>query len=144
MNDAAQRSIGVVGLGKMGGGIAQHALQRGFRVIGFDKKPAENSLKRAGLSQIESLADFARTLEPPRIVFLYLPAGPLVDDTLDQLSDVLAHGDVIADGGNSYWGDFNPAAPSSASNGHSLCGSGHVRGAGRRAEWCLLHGRRRY
>ena len=41
MNDAAQRSIGIVGLGKMGGGIARHALQLGFRVVGFDKKPAK-------------------------------------------------------------------------------------------------------
>jgi 6-phosphogluconate dehydrogenase len=78
---------------------------RGFRVIGFDKKPAEELVKRAGLSQIERLRDFARTLEPPRMVLLYLPAGPLVDDTLGQLSDVLEHGDVVADGGNSYWGD---------------------------------------
>ena len=40
MNDAAQRLIGIVGLGKTGGGIASHALQLGLRVVGFDKKPA--------------------------------------------------------------------------------------------------------
>lgn len=40
MNDAAQRLIGIVGLGKTGGGIARHALQLGLRVVGFDKKPA--------------------------------------------------------------------------------------------------------
>jgi 6-phosphogluconate dehydrogenase len=105
MNDAAQRSIGVVGLGKMGGGIAQHALQRGFRIVGFDKKPAQDALQRAGLTQAESLEDLASALAPPRIVLLYLPAGPLVDDTLRRLSQVLQQGDVIADGGNSYWGD---------------------------------------
>src|SRR5262245_885036 len=105
MQSTTQRSFGVIGLGKMGGGIAQHALTKGFRVCGLDKKAASDELRSAGLVDTKSVASLASVLEPPRLILLYLPAGPLVDDMLGQLSGVLEHGDVIADGGNSYWGD---------------------------------------
>ena len=60
MNDAAQRLIDLVGHGKIGGGIARHALQLGLRVVGFDKKPAGPALKGAGLLQIDNLGELAK------------------------------------------------------------------------------------
>lgn len=105
MDPGCRRSFGVIGLGKMGGGIAKHALGKGFRVVGLDKKPPTEKLGAAGLQSVPDVAALARALEPPRIVLLYLPAGQLVDAMIDQLSRVFENGDIIADGGNSYWGD---------------------------------------
>ena len=103
--DNSQRAIGVIGLGKMGGGIARHALSKGFSVQGFDKNQISNDLQQAGVAGHTSTKSLVEALLPPRIVFLYLPAGPLVDDLLGELSGALQKGDIVADGGNSYWGD---------------------------------------
>jgi 6-phosphogluconate dehydrogenase len=105
MSDNSQYTFGVIGLGKMGGGIARDALSKGLRVQGLDKTPASDDLRQAGLVQHKSVTTLAQALRPPRIVFLYLPAGTLIDDMLRQLSGVLEKGDIVADGGNSYWGD---------------------------------------
>jgi 6-phosphogluconate dehydrogenase len=105
MSQEPQQALAIIGLGKMGGGIAHHALSRGFRVCGFDKKTPGAGLLKAGLEAVPNLGQLREGLTPPRLVFLYLPAGPLVDETLNALSRILEQGDVVADGGNSYWGD---------------------------------------
>jgi 6-phosphogluconate dehydrogenase len=105
MTGAAERRFGVIGLGKMGGGVARHALAKGFKVIGLDKKPGREELKRAGLTEASGVSDLAAALQPRRAILLYLPAGSPVDAMLDQLTTALEPGDIIADGGNSYWGD---------------------------------------
>ena len=105
MEQQSPHALAIIGLGKMGSGIAHHALSRRMRVCGFDKKPAEAGLLNAGLESLASLAALRQALKPPRFVFLYLPAGPLVDDTLKELGSILERGDLVADGGNSYWGD---------------------------------------
>ena len=99
------RSFGIVGLGKMGAGLAENALARGFGVAGLDTRPLSDALVRRGVRPAKDLADLAALLPPPRFVMLYVPAGPPVDQVLDQLSEVLSPGDSVADGGNSYWGD---------------------------------------
>jgi 6-phosphogluconate dehydrogenase len=98
-------SFGIVGLGKMGAGMAKNALARKFGVAGLDTRLVSDDLKRAGLKPAAEIKDFAKLLKPPRFVILYVPAGPPVDTVLDELTGVLAPGDIIADGGNSYWGD---------------------------------------
>jgi len=105
MTDKKLRKFGIVGLGKMGGGIAGQALRKGFSVAGFDKAGVAPDLAQQGLLDVRRLEAFADVLERPRIVVLYLPAGPLIDDVLQQLATVLQPGDLVADGGNSYWGD---------------------------------------
>jgi 6-phosphogluconate dehydrogenase len=100
-----QQALAIIGLGKMGGGIARHALKQRFRVCGFDKKTPAADLVKAGLQVIGSLEELREAIRAPRLVFLYLPAGPLVDEALNALSRILERGDVVADGGNSYWGD---------------------------------------
>jgi 6-phosphogluconate dehydrogenase len=97
--------FGVVGLGKMGGGIARHAITKGFHVVGLDKAKSANAQTVGDLHVVSSVDGLAEALAPPRTVFLYLPAGPVVDDMIGQLAAVFAEGDIIADGGNSYWGD---------------------------------------
>ena len=59
----------------------------------------------AGLVEVGSLAEFKAQLAPPRVVFLYIPAGPPVDQVLDYLAEQLDESDILVDGGNSYWGD---------------------------------------
>jgi len=105
MPSPQDRTFAVVGLGQMGGNLAHQALEKGFGVVGVDTQEVPGELIRAGLNAANSIAEIARDLAPPRIAFLYVPAGRVVDTVLDGLSEVLAEGDVIADGGNSYWGD---------------------------------------
>lgn len=95
----------VIGLGRMGGGLALQAREKGFEVIGLDPSGVRPELQAAGVEPITALSDITSSLAAPRVVFLYIPAGPDVDTLLDQLVTVLAPGDVIVDGGNSYWGD---------------------------------------
>lgn len=101
----AREEFGVVGLGRMGGGLAHQALEKGIRVVGYEPQGASAELLGAGLVAVEGLGGFRERLAAPRAVFLYIPAGPPVDSLLDQLGDALAPGDVVVDGGNSYWGD---------------------------------------
>jgi 6-phosphogluconate dehydrogenase len=99
------QEFGVVGLGRIGGGLALQALGKGMRVVGFTLGGAGSELLRAGLQEVRDLAGFRQTLAAPRKVFLYIPAGPGVDGLLDELAAVLESGDIVVDGGNSYWGD---------------------------------------
>jgi 6-phosphogluconate dehydrogenase len=104
MSNPRQTSFGVIGLGKMGAGIVRHALSKGYRVIGLDKRPPDD-LKDDRFIEAPTVQGFGELLRPPRIVFLYVPAGPVVDSVLEQLAGVLSAGDIVVDGGNSYWGD---------------------------------------
>lgn len=97
--------LGVVGLGRMGGGLAMQALEKRMVVAGFELRGASAELRQAGLKEVSSLAGFREALKPSRAVFVYVPAGPLVDKVVDDLAKELAPGDIIVDGGNSYWGD---------------------------------------
>ena len=97
--------LGVVGLGRIGGGLALQALQKGMRVSGFTLGGAAPELLKAGLQEVGELSGFRDALAAPRRVFLYIPAGPGVDDLLDRLAAALEPGDILVDGGNSYWGD---------------------------------------
>jgi 6-phosphogluconate dehydrogenase len=97
--------LGVVGLGRMGGGLAMQALTKGMRVVGYERAGAAPDLLSAGLVAISDPAEFRAQLAAPRAIFLYIPAGPAIDAVIEELSPHLEAGDVIADGGNSYWGD---------------------------------------
>src|SRR5665213_3285645 len=98
-------SLGIVGLGKMGADLAKNALSKGFDVAGTDTGTVPGDLNKAGLRAASDLKQLAALLRPPRFIILYVPAGPPVDSVLAQLEGLLQPGDIIADGGNSYWGD---------------------------------------
>lgn len=95
----------ILGLGRMGGRLALNALEKGADVVGHTRSGARPEQFAAGLREIKDLAKLRDALKAPRVVFLYLPAGPVTENTLDQAADVLDPGDVLVDGGNSYWGD---------------------------------------
>jgi len=102
---SAPDEFSIVGLGKIGGALARQALENGYRIVGLAKHGVPAELTSAGLVAAGSLSDLGHSLRKPRIVLLYVPAGPVVDEILDELEIVLSEGDVIVDGGNSYWGD---------------------------------------
>lgn len=100
-----KQQFGIVGLGKIGANLSMQALGMGMRVVGHDLEGASDELKEAGLEPAGALSDLREKLTKPRIVFLYIPAGPVVDKVLNDLAECLEGGDVVVDGGNSYWGD---------------------------------------
>ncbi|HUE95151.1 MAG TPA: NAD(P)-binding domain-containing protein, partial [Longimicrobiaceae bacterium] len=79
--------IGIVGLGKMGGNMALRLLEHGHRVVAFDLAPAavEEIGRRDGATPVESLEGLVAALEPPRIVWLMVPAGEPTEQTLFAL-----------------------------------------------------------
>lgn len=131
----------VIGLGRIGGGLAQQALAKGLSVAGFSRHGPPSALVEAGLRVLPQLADLHGALDPPRVVLLYIPAGPGVDDLLEALSAVLEPGDIVADGGNSYWGDSIRRAERLRKGGIRLVDvgtSGGIEGARRGA--CFMVG----
>ena len=99
------RELGIIGLGRIGGGLALQALEKGIRVAGHTLGGAPRRLLDAGLVEVTEPRGFLAALARPRAILLYIPAGPAVDEVLGTLSDLLEPGDVVVDGGNSHWGD---------------------------------------
>ena len=98
--------LGMVGLGKMGGFMTERLIRGGHRVIGFDRDPAVvQKLAEKGAVSANSLDNIVSQLNPPRAIWLMVPAGDPVDQTIAALVPHLAPGDTIIDGGNSYYKD---------------------------------------
>ena len=98
--------LGMIGLGRMGANMGQRVVQHGHRVVGFD--PSEESRARAaqgGVEPVASLVALVQGLQPPRTLWLMVPAGAPVDSTIEALVPLLAPGDVLIDGGNSMYKD---------------------------------------
>jgi len=105
VDESTGHIFAIIGLGKIGGNLAHQALAKGLRVAGYTLGGPPADLIDQGLIGLDKLDALRTALPPPRRVFLYIPAGPAVDETLDALSAILEPGDIIVDGGNSYWGD---------------------------------------
>jgi len=98
--------LGIVGLGKMGGNMTVRLVQGGHKVVGYARTPAVvDAVVQQGATGANSLADLVRQLSAPRVVWLMIPSGDPVDQTLAQLHPLLSAGDLIVDGGNSYYRD---------------------------------------
>ncbi len=96
--------LGIIGLGKMGGNIALQCAEKGIAVVGKARSPKPD-LQREKIDIVTTYEDFFTRLALPRIIFLSIPAGPAVDDLLSELKPFLKPGDIIIDGGNSYYRD---------------------------------------
>lgn len=98
-------NFGIVGLGKMGNLIARRVIngQYHYEVFGFDvDKIAIEKAEEIGVEMVKDLADLAERAD---VIWLMLPAGELIDKTIEKLIPHLKDGDVIVDGGNSYYKD---------------------------------------
>jgi len=98
--------IGMIGLGRMGANIARRLLQHDHTPVVHNRgKAAVDALVSSGAEGATDLGDLAARLQPPRTVWVMLPAGEVTESTIDSLADLLAPGDIIIDGGNSFWKD---------------------------------------
>lgn len=98
--------LGMIGLGRMGANMAQRLLRAKHRVIGYDPDAAaRKSLATQGGESAASLQELLGKLKAPRAVWLMIPAGDLVDQTIASLLPGLAAGDAVIDGGNSNYKD---------------------------------------
>ena len=97
--------LGMIGLGRMGATMVRRLERGGHRCVVFDRNPASvKQLMEEGASGAESLEDFAAKLTLPRAIWMMVPAGA-VDSMIAQLAPRLAPGDILIDGGNSYYID---------------------------------------
>ncbi len=99
--------IGVIGLGKMGGNISRRLMKAGHHCVVFDvNAEARAALAKDGATAAASLDAMVKVLgEKPRAVWVMLPAGKITEETIERLGDLLEAGDIIIDGGNSFYKD---------------------------------------
>jgi 6-phosphogluconate dehydrogenase len=98
--------IGIIGLGRMGGNITRRLIQNGHETVVYDRDPkAIAGLTPDGATGADGLEKLVHQLKPPRAVWVMLPAGKITDDTITQLGKLMSSGDVIIDGGNTFWRD---------------------------------------
>jgi len=98
--------LGLIGLGKMGGFMAERIHNAGHQVVGFDfSAEAVSKLAASGNVGANSLEDMVSKLEAPRAVWMMVPSGDPVDQTIAKLEKLLSPGDIIIDGGNSNYKD---------------------------------------
>ena len=123
----------MVGLGRMGGNMAERLRDEGLEVVGFDAFSAA--------TDVSSLDELVRRLDPPRIVWVMVPAGDPTEDTIDQLRSLLQAGDVVIDGGNSNWRDSVRRAAALDALGIGWVDAGTSGGVwGRTEGYCLMVG----
>lgn len=89
----------------MGTGLALQALNNGVKVIGLTVGGPSAELLENGLVSAENLDEVCSISTSPRKILLYVPAGPVVEEYIEKFIDLLNEGDIVMDGGNSYWGD---------------------------------------
>jgi 6-phosphogluconate dehydrogenase len=98
--------LAMIGLGRMGGNMTARLLQAGHEMVVFNrsKAPIEKA-EAAGATGAASLEALVQALEPPRVVWVMLPAGEVTEHTLQALGKLMAKGDIVVDGGNSHYTD---------------------------------------
>ncbi len=133
--------VGMIGLGRMGANMVRRFLRGGHTCVVYDVSPdSVQGLAKEGASGAISTADFVSQLAKPRVVWLMVPAA-VVDSALEDLLPHLEPGDIVIDGGNSYYRDDVDRAAKLAERGlhHVDCGtSGGVFGLER--GYCLMIG----
>ncbi len=111
--------LGIVGLGKMGANMAGRLVAAGHRVVGYDlSADAIVAAEQQGAERAGSLEEMVTMLEPPRAVWIMVPHGDPVDQTMEALRPHLGDDDVMVDGGNSYFKDTLRRAAECDEAGH--------------------------
>jgi 6-phosphogluconate dehydrogenase len=125
--------IGMVGLGRMGANMTERLRRAGHDVIGYDRNPET--------SDVASLDELVKGLEPPRTIWLMVPAGDPTEETIRALAELLDAGDLVVDGGNSYFRDSLRRAEELHERGILFCDAGVSGGIWGLAEgYCLMVG----
>jgi 6-phosphogluconate dehydrogenase len=108
--------LGLVGLGKMGFNMRERLREGGHDVVGFDPRPE--------VSDVPTLAALADKLQSPRVVWVMVPSGPITNETIVSLAEVLSSGDLVVDGGNSRFTEDGPHAELLAQKGIGFVDAG--------------------
>jgi 6-phosphogluconate dehydrogenase len=125
--------LGMVGLGRMGGNMAQRLAAAGHEVVGYDS--------HSDASDVGSLAELVGRLEAPRVVWLMIPAGDPTEQAVVELRGLLAAGDIVIDGGNSNWHDSVRRGATLVEDGIGFVDCGTSGGIwGREEGYCLMVG----
>ena len=134
--------IGMVGLGKMGGNMSRRLHDHGHQVIGFDVDQGKIDEVSANLAgSATSFGQLVEKLSTPRVVWVMVPAGKPTDDTMEQLSELLSPGDIVIDGGNTFYQCSQMHAEAFAKKGIRYLDIGVSGGVWGLAEgYCLMAG----
>ncbi|GAB4505320.1 MAG: decarboxylating 6-phosphogluconate dehydrogenase [Anaerolineales bacterium] len=99
--------IAIVGLGKMGANMARRLMNGGHRVVGTDRllEAAQKLAAETGLVAVETLKEAVAALPAPRAVWVMVPAGAPTEEVINELAGLLSAGDIIIDGGNTFYKD---------------------------------------
>jgi 6-phosphogluconate dehydrogenase len=98
--------LAMIGLGRMGANIARRLMRGGHKVVGFDRSAeAVAALAKDGAESAGSLEEIVAKLAAPRIFWVMLPAGAPTQETVDRLMELASPGDILIDGGNSFYKD---------------------------------------
>ncbi|MEZ4895274.1 MAG: NADP-dependent phosphogluconate dehydrogenase [Saprospiraceae bacterium] len=121
--------FGMIGLGTMGRNLLFNLADHGFAVAGYDKNPdqvarLEKEKANKQVRGFNSLEEFLSQLTVPRVIMLLVPAGPIVDAVVSDLTPHLLEGDIIIDGGNSKFTDTDRRVKTLASKGYHFIGMG--------------------
>ena len=134
--------LAMVGLGRMGGNMTRRLLRDGHEVVAWDRSAdAVSELAGEGAEGAKDLADLAKRLEAPRLIWLMVPSGAPVDQTIEQLLPGLARGDTVIDGGNSNFHDTIRRGAALQARGIELVDAGTSGGIwGLELGYCLMVG----
>lgn len=134
--------IGMVGLGRMGMNMALRLLRGRQKVVAYNRTPEKvDEIAAQGAKGAYSLEDLVKSLKPPRAVWLMLPAGKPVDEHIGELRSLLSRGDIIVDGGNSFYKDDLRHSQELASSGIHYLDVGVSGGIwGLKIGYCLMIG----
>jgi 6-phosphogluconate dehydrogenase len=134
--------LGMIGLGKMGGNMTKRLVRGGHTVVVYDRSAdAVRESATGGATASTGLADMIGKLTAPRVVWIMVPAGTPVDDTIATLVPLLTSGDVIIDGGNSNFHDTMRRARALAERGIEYVDAGTSGGVwGLENGYCLMVG----
>jgi 6-phosphogluconate dehydrogenase len=134
--------LGMVGLGRMGGNMAVRLKRAGHEVVGFaTSSESRQAASERGTEVTDSLEALVESLEPPRAVWLMVPAGEATESTVTALGDLLASGDLVVDGGNSHHTDSVRRAEALKGRGVSFVDAGVSGGVwGLEEGYCLMVG----
>jgi 6-phosphogluconate dehydrogenase len=124
--------LGMVGLGRMGSGMTERLRKDGHEVMTYDPQVD---------STASSLEELAQQLEPPRVVWMMIPAGEVTESTTNELLGILERGDVLVDGGNSNFHDSQRRNEAAANKGIHFLDVGVSGGIwGLKEGFCLMAG----
>jgi 6-phosphogluconate dehydrogenase len=134
--------MGIIGLGRMGANMARRLQRGGHEIVAFDLDPAKaKELEKEGMKGASEVAEFASLLQKPRVAWLMVPSGDATESMVNKLAEVFEEGDILIDGGNSYFKDDVRRAEALKAKGIHYADAGTSGGVwGLERGYCLMVG----